>query len=464
MDTSLQSRGIRQTFPSAAFHIYIGFSVLFYAMVYTSAPMAIVTTAVHDDGLYMSLGQYLANGQWLGPFGQFTLMKGPGYPAFLAFASWIGIPVSLAHALFHGAAVSFAALRSRRFIAGYLVPVVLFTLLLWHPIFLTSPFLRVTPDVVFSDQSLIFVVALASALLIAPTSRERVINSVFSGLILGWLWLTREEAIWVLSGISIVALAALWNAFNDRRLGSIFGAIGLIVLTFITTQVAFQAINWRVYGKFVGVDVKEKNFQRALGAIQSVRSGPWRPFVAVTGDTMERIYPVSPSFALLRPQFDGPLGATWKQASCEAYLLTCGDIGSGWFFGALRDAASANGFYRSPATASAFFGKVADEISAACAQGELACSPQLISEMPYYTWSQLAQLPSRHMQFLRLALLLNSASVGPWSQRGKTCVPRGKIAVPAPSHPHPVERRSAHLMGLARMVLPIGRRMVLGMH
>ena len=40
--------------------------------------------ALVDDYLYVRIAGYLAHGQWLGPFDQYTLLKGPAYPAFIA--------------------------------------------------------------------------------------------------------------------------------------------------------------------------------------------------------------------------------------------------------------------------------------------------------------------------------------------------------------------------------------------
>jgi hypothetical protein len=53
--------------------------------------MVLLPDATHDDGLFMALGRSLAEGHWLGDFNQFTLMKGPGFPAFVN--NWLGIPI-----------------------------------------------------------------------------------------------------------------------------------------------------------------------------------------------------------------------------------------------------------------------------------------------------------------------------------------------------------------------------------
>ena len=69
-------------------------------------PIRFLPNNVHDDGLFMRLATNLASRLWLGDLNQFTFLKGPGYPAFLAVASVSGLPLSAAHALFQAAAIS----------------------------------------------------------------------------------------------------------------------------------------------------------------------------------------------------------------------------------------------------------------------------------------------------------------------------------------------------------------------
>src|SRR5262245_29118192 len=91
---------------SPAFCTYAILLFLAYTVVSVHTPLAILADAVHDDALFVVLGRSLADGRWLGSFNQFTLMKGPGYPAFLALNHWLSTPVSFGHALFHCAALA----------------------------------------------------------------------------------------------------------------------------------------------------------------------------------------------------------------------------------------------------------------------------------------------------------------------------------------------------------------------
>jgi hypothetical protein len=389
-----------------------------YALVRVHIPIMVYPGLPHDDGLFMTLGRSLAEGKWLGRFSQFTLMKGPGYPAFLAINNWLGIPLSLGHALFHCFAITLFVAVCHRFIKSHLISGVFFALLLWHPISLSGEILRVFREEIYYAQTLLVLGLMLWVLFCTIHSQPRHRYAAFAGAILGWFWLTREEGVWIVPALGLMALVAVlrifrnrWDmlrypraAFKDPRLRGLAVALAIAIGVFAATQTAFSSVNWFVYGKFVGVDFKEENFQRALRAIDSVRSGGTKPFVSITHAAMKRVDAVSPAFASLAPYF----GKGWETWGCQFYPSACGEFGSGWFMWALRDAASSTGHYSSPREASEFFGRLADEISAACKGGKLECKPQLIAEMPPIRWPDIIRrmLP-RYVDAFHLLILRN---------------------------------------------------------
>jgi len=164
--------------------------------------------------------------------------------------------------------------------------------------------------------------------------------------------------------------------------------------------------------------MKDRNFERALAALASVRSGGVRPYVVVTRAARQRIYAISPSFAQLARYLDIPIEQEgWTRTTCSRDPSLCGEIGSGWFLWALRDAAAAAGHYGTPREASAFFGQIADEISGACSAGALECTPQVLSIMPPVDWREAMQLfPARLLDAVNLLTLTRlPVDVGPSS-------------------------------------------------
>jgi hypothetical protein len=379
-----------------------------YVFVVTHTPIALLPGAGYDDGLYIRLGQYLAEGTWLGPYDHLTLIKGPGYPAFLAVGQWLGFPLPLARAAFHCLTVSVFVIVLHRFVRSFLLSGLLFTLLLWHPISFSFVLLRVVRENIYYGQVLLILASLVVVLFYPPRRSRKILASVVCGLLLGWFWFTREEGIWVIPAILFLVAVALWGASRTFELRSLLAPLTIIVCIFVFVQVSFRTVNLVAYGKFAGIELKEKNFERAMGAIDSVLSGGTKPFISITKAGRERIYAVSPSFASLREYFDVGEGLVWSNATCGLLPDACGEIGAGWFLWGLRSAAAQKGHFTSPTNASAFFKQIADEISAACTQGQLECSPQLIPEIPQTSLSQLAErLPSRVARAAQMLPLIN---------------------------------------------------------
>ncbi len=392
--------------PKGVVYAYLGSLILLYIIVAVHTPLTLYADGDHDDALFMSLGRSLADGEWLGPFDRFTLTKGPGFPLFLAVSYWLGLSASLTFALFHCLAVTFFVIIAHRFLRSFLLSGLLFGLLLWHPTSLSV--LRILRDVIYYDQLLILLAALSWTLFGAQSNRERLIYAIVSGTVLGWFWLTREEGAWILPGLALLVLGAVLHARRDGKMRELGVALLLVFGTFAVAQVGFRAINWWEYGKFVGVDFKERNFERALGAITSVRSGEIKPYIAVTAATRKLIYQVSPTFATLAKDLDGSLGRDWARLSCRIQPATCDEIGAGWFMWTLRHAAATSKHYSSPSEAAAFFGRIADEIEAACDSGKLECDPGLFPEMPAWTWSDIVErFPASYRSAWRLLLYLD---------------------------------------------------------
>jgi hypothetical protein len=388
---------------------YAAFSILAYVAIATHTPLTLYPDAGHDDALFVSLGRHLAEGKWLGRYNEATLIKGPGYPVFLAAAQWLGTSISLAHALFHCFSVTAFVLVLHRFMRSFLLSGLLFTLLLWHPASLSVLLLRVIRDEIYYGQMLLILASLVAMLFIPSNASRKILSSVICGLLLGWFWLTREEGAWIVPGIVVLVAAALWAAIRRHRLRTLLAPLTIVVCIFAVTQIGYRAANWWAYGKFIGVEVKDKNFENAMGAIHSVRSGGTKPFVSVTKAARERIYAVSPTFASLQDYLDGDQTLWSARLTCGLLPDSCGEIAAGWFLWVLRGAVAQKGHFASPTAAAAFFKQIADEISAACARGQLECSPQLIPEMPQTSLSQIAErLPSRYVTAVEFLLLINA--------------------------------------------------------
>ncbi|MEK9786503.1 MAG: hypothetical protein VW546_10890, partial [Gammaproteobacteria bacterium] len=83
----------------------LGVIVLVLVKLWLISPQEmLVRSSPHDDTLFIGLALNILQGDWLGTYNQFTLMKGPGYSMFIALSNILGIPLILSQELLYVAA------------------------------------------------------------------------------------------------------------------------------------------------------------------------------------------------------------------------------------------------------------------------------------------------------------------------------------------------------------------------
>ena len=122
-----------------------------------------------DDRLYLRAASYLAQGRWLGPFDQYTLLKGPGYPAFVAAMYRSGVPLKVGEQLTHLLAAAAVALcvwvASRRSVLALAV----YVALALDPVNFDTWASRATRDSWYSSLTLLLIATVFLALYAAIT-------------------------------------------------------------------------------------------------------------------------------------------------------------------------------------------------------------------------------------------------------------------------------------------------------
>lgn len=139
-----------------------------------------------------------------------------------------------------------------------------------------------------------------------------------------------------------------------------------------------KVVAWRnqaVYGVAITSDFASGAFPEAYLTWARVRGVPLRDYVPIDAAQRAVVYEVSPAAAELRSVLEDPANG-WKGFGC-ASVGVCDDYAGGWLPWAIRDAAAAAGHFESESAAQTYFGRVRDEISAACDDGRLDCAPAL---------------------------------------------------------------------------------------
>ncbi len=368
-------------------------------------PVVADPAAVFDDAHFVKQAYALAGGQWLGDYNRTTLIKGAGYPLFIALSAGLGLPLKMAEQALYlavGGALAFAlGRRARAPWAGWLLFVALaFNPALWHP-----SLARVIREG-FYVSGMLAVVALA-AWSFAPRCRRRAAITAGAGLALGVFWITREEGIAILPALATMAAVGIalqwqrrqriqlrrprWSAPSLLRSGRALAMAALLMgAAGATVVLSVKAANRHMYGVFLATEFQSGAFVRAYGALARIQHDRWQPYVVFPADARARAYAVSPAARELQPFLDGPVGELWRRTGCQQTGQSpCPEILSGWFMWALRDAAWNAGHHRSAAETQAFYDRLASEINEACDQSRIPCGPPRATLAPPFQAQRL---------------------------------------------------------------------------
>ncbi len=438
-----------------------------------------IGTAVHDDRLFLNLADQLLRGEWLGPYDNLTLAKGPTYPLWVAGVFLSGLPLFPAQHLLYATAVATLTWSLQPWLRTRWLQGAFFVVLLFNPVtFEAVHHLRVFRQNILHSLVLLTVAGLLK--LAGPPdagSREKFGCASLAGISFAAFWLTREEGVWLLP---LLGVFGAWLALQAWRTGPLQRGPSFVWLLvpalwwgLLTGTVSW--LNYRHYGVFTTCEYRVGSFQDAYGALVRVRPEHPIPFVPVARETRKRLYPLSPAFAELQPYLEGQLGENWARLSAPVTGLEAEthEIGGGWFMWALRDAVALAGHAKSGGDAMRFYGRLAEEVNEACDRGRIAADGRRSGFLPPLSRLDLPLATKTALASGRIFCTLADISVVPPPSVGPPAtlelfqaLTRGRLSPVAdgPRLPRPQRRldhvRVAILAGIAEvyrwLIVPTG--------
>ncbi|WP_221032946.1 hypothetical protein [Actomonas aquatica] len=396
--------------------------------------------AIHDDRLFMDQARAFAAGEWLGPYHELTLAKGPAYAMLVALSALTGLPLQLNTALFHALACGLFVWALSPWLRSAGPRLLVFTILLLDPQNLSAEVVgRVLRSAVQTPLVLLtlagFVGLLARSRVRDLTTARLVPWALLAGLSASVFWASREEAIWLAPSIALTlgaAVIGLWTAPHGSRLARLAVCL-LPLLVFQGLRMTHRAWNASHYGQVVTVDVAEGSFPAAYGAMLRVDPIDPIPGVPLTLATRETIYPHSPAFAEIAPLLDGELTEKWAKPGWgrDGNHARAGlEIRGGWYQWALREAAARLGYYESATAAETYWARVATEINTAVDSGALAGGKSRHGFFPRWQEAYSDQVTPALGQALDLVV---------------RCTDFKAVAVPSSGNPEQIEELAAFL-------------------
>lgn len=357
----------------------------------------IATSTPHDDYLFIKLARHILNGEWLGPYDQFTLIKGPGFPLFIAAAHLAGIPLMLAEHLLYSLFCVITILAIKPLFHKRWPLMAIFLFLLFNPFMYLYPatgrvfrFSITMPLVLAVFASGVGLVTRASGTFIRLLCWASVFGSCFT-----YLWFTREEGIWMLPALLLLAIYFLVveNRHSQKQYLQRISCLVWVFLIFMGAKTILENLNNHYYGAPVIVELKTPQFQSALGGLMAIDGLGSTRFLPVSWRAQKAGFAVS--------QCLKELEACLPEQKNKAKQMNSFYI---WLF---RDMVRKSGNAETLPEALEFYDSIGRELAQACNDGRLNCLDRKPTIRPVWKQEYNALLPAALWEVFHKATSFN---------------------------------------------------------
>jgi hypothetical protein len=384
-------------------------------------PVVAHANASFDDRLYLALAEQILKGNWLGPYSQFTLMKGPMYSLLIAGTCLLRIPLPIGQHLLYLLGCAVLVLALHPLLRADWQSFALFALLWWQPMSYVE--LDVLRQNIYTPLTLLlFAGVCALETRRTASARIRLAWGLLLGVSAAAFYLAREEGVWIVPGAALLIGSAFWNSWRSGEgVPRLLLPISVAVVCAGTIVTTICALNYHYYGWFGTLEFRSREFVSAYAALQRPKSAETIPYVPVPRDVRLKLYEVSPSFAELKPCLEGPVGLEW--ANYSDYLTGRPgkelQIGGGSFMWALRDCVIASGHGNSAREALDFYRSIGNEVNRASDNGLVGpTGSRRDSLIPPFTVDAVHRLMSKAPEYVADFSLFRGFSAYPTNSWG----------------------------------------------
>ncbi len=365
--------------------IFASYQVLY---LYLPAPI--------DDGLMYEAALSITEGNWLGEYNYLTISKHMGFALWEALLHQLGIPILIGNQALIALICMAVVASLTPVISKKWQRLVFFGLLYYIPTATASFTLRPYRDSIFPFVCLlVFACFIAVALRVNNPTWKKIPYLLLGGFALGAAYLLREDGYWVLpftAVASIITAVCIFQKFGGKKRMYALVRLAIPYTVMVACIMAFSAMNYIHYGRFIVSDFTSSEFSAAIGALARVDADEGETWwsdqkISITAKARSLVYDNVPEFEMLEEWLESDIffasyGYPQKKSESddsEVYR----DYTSGGFYWAIRRAADLTGVYEDANTAKEYWQNLADEINRLCDEGVLPSSGgKRVSTMP----------------------------------------------------------------------------------
>lgn len=345
-------------------------------------PAYIISSGIHDDAWCTARAMYLLDGQWMGPYDQYTLIKGVFAPLLMACAKLIGFTYMDICTYLYCLACCIFIVALSPVLKSWSLRILVFVILLFNPItYAASTFQRVYRNGLSQWQLLLVFGGIIAIFIRRNLSIMKLLP--WSFLAGGALWAffnTREDGIWLFPFLIISTVILLGFCYweNGKKVNPKMAVLLIPIVLLAIGNMTICIINQNVYGQALRNDRDDGYYAEVVKDLYLIKPDPeddalysseeyQDQYYNIYVSTVEKAYEASASFLSIKSTVDSAI---------QAWDRTFGIIGDGQPYAdhilfAIRDGVAAAGYYQSLPETEAFYKQVHEELQAAFDSGHL---------------------------------------------------------------------------------------------
>ena len=306
----------------------------------------------YDDGLMIKLLYSLIKGNYLGAYSVRTLVKGPFFSFILLFAIVYKFSFSSLFTILHILACLYFMFSLKHIVKEKRYLIIIYLFLLFNPAtFSQDLFQRLYRNSISITQLLFFI---GTVIRIITIKNKKILNNVLLGLFISFMFLTREDNIWVYP--TILFLIG-YSFYKERKIKTIvISLIPIIILQASLNLVSF--INYKYYGIYTYNEIEKSEFNNTYKKILQIKDDDKIHMVSIPKSTIYKLAENTKTFNFSKEEID----LFYSQHEYYEYESTKGEIYNGNIVWQFRYMISQKNKFKSGKESEEYYKRLGEEI------------------------------------------------------------------------------------------------------
>ena len=270
-------------------------------------PLFMQGDARADDYLYVRYAKSLLEGNYLGTFDGYTLVKSISYAIYLYINNILGMPYRLALILFYILAISALVYTLNKIIKSTYFSVVLYLFLLYSPVMLHNENIQKVYRGGVLVSSSILVISCFIGIYASEKKMEKILWSIFGALSLPFFYYVKEDSIWIMPFICVIILIYCvenWFLIKETRRKKMLNLLLIFIpiISLLAVTVTYKKINQRYYGEYTITDRSSTNFKNVIHDLLVIsETNGGNKEIWITKQALEKAESYSPTLKKYEP-------------------------------------------------------------------------------------------------------------------------------------------------------------------